>query len=74
MAIFTVIGFYEGEYQAFADHIEASDEFHAMGLIGAQHTEDDLVIVGAIPGAHQLLTPGDDNESIASAADMADLA
>ena len=73
MTMWTVIGFWDGEGQAFADHVEATDQFDAMAQIGKQYAYSDLVIVGAVAGAHDLHTPGDDNGKIAAAADLADL-
>jgi hypothetical protein len=72
MAVYTVIGFYEEENQAFAEHVVASNEFRAMTTVGNNHAHTDLVIVGAIAGGHDLFVPDEDNGKIAYAVDLAD--
>jgi hypothetical protein len=74
MAMWTVIGFYDDNGQAFAEHVEATDQFAAMGRIGKRLADSELVIVGAVAGEHELHPPGDDNDKIATATDLADLA
>jgi hypothetical protein len=67
---FTVIGYYESNGEAFADHVEGDDAFAAMTNCANALTDSDLWIVGAIAGEHELVTPGDDNNKIACATDL----
>lgn len=73
MTTWTVVGYYDGDGNAFAAHAEADDAFEAMAVTASRYEHEDLVIVGAVPGKHQLVTPGDDSGSTAYAVDMAAL-
>lgn len=62
--VWTVVGFYEESMEAYADHIIAEDAYAAM----AQAKCD--IVVGAIPGEHQMTCPGDESGCIAATEDM----
>ena len=69
MSIWTVIGYYEDNAQAYCSSIEAADPYQAMGRAAAG-AEGDLVIVGAVEGGHTFYAPGEDDISTAYASDL----
>ena len=67
---YTVIGYYESTSQAYAEHIEAGDAYEAMHLAASKNEAlNDLVLVGAVPGALILTAPCEESGSIAAARD-----
>lgn len=71
MIAWTVIGLREDTGEVWVAHLEGKyrDEYDAM-RIAAQGCDDDLVILGAIKGFAELLTPGDDNNKSVYAKDL----
>lgn len=74
MKTYSVIGFWDDTDQAFCDHVQASDQYEAMGKVGTREGVGTLVLIGAIEGEHDLLTAGDDNDSTCYASEMAEFA
>jgi hypothetical protein len=71
MTKYTVFGLWEDNGQTYSEHVEADDQYHAMGIVGSSNAS--LTIIGAIEGHHRLLTPGEDNWYAAAGEDMAEL-
>ena len=71
MKAYTVMGIYENTGEAFAEHVSAEDVYGAMREVAnGPDCADDLCIIGAIEGHHDLHTPGDDNMASAYATDL----
>lgn len=67
---YTVIGLY-GDGQTYADHFQAADPHEAMRLAAvALSPDDDLDILGAIEGEHQLTAACEDSGHCADARDL----
>lgn len=61
---YTVLGLYEDTGQSYAGHYTGKDQYDAMAKAAKDLAySDTLVIIGAISGFKQLLTPGDDNQA-----------
>ena len=59
---YTVLGVYDDTGETFAHHCAASDEYAAIEQAAKDgNYSSDLVIIGAVSGHVQLLTPGADN-------------
>ena len=67
----TVVGYFYDNGAAFADWAEAPTAFDAMVRVAQERSSDELVIVGAIRGRHDMDLPSEDGFSTAFAVDMA---
>lgn len=75
MAItWTVIGTYDLSGETWAEHFEADDAHAAMAaaavMLAAQERDEDMMIVGAVPGAHIVHPPCEDSGRSAWAVDL----
>lgn len=73
MKTFTVIGHYYDTGECYSDVVSAETAYKAMQLIAANVDDDNLAIIGAIEGAHSLITPGDDNAKSAFVSDIREI-
>ncbi len=58
MKKYTVIGYYDETGQTYIDTVEAEEAFQAMRII-AERRLDDLILVGAIEGDHEMIDPAE---------------
>lgn len=72
MRDFTVIGYYEGDGQVFADNVRAESAYDAMQISAnsARECNSDLFILGAVEGWHQLVAACEDSGCLAHAKDL----